>query len=248
MRQAYVLSRPQKLFVVCAAVFLTALVVAEATASKFFTAFELPFAINILGQEFTSVIMTAGVIAFPVTFIVTDLMNEYFGKKGIRFVTLVGMVMIIFEFALLQIAMAVPTSSISPVPEEAFNVVFGASGRIIFGSLVAYVIGQFADITIFHWLRKRTNGKHLWLRATGSTFGSQFLDTFIVLLVAFAGQLSFQEIIAITLFNYSYKFIIAILITPVIYAAHWVMDRYLGAETASELIAQAEGRSEAVES
>lgn len=248
MRQAYVLSRPQKLFVVCAAVFLTALVVAEATASKFFTAFELPFTINILGQEFTSVIMTAGVIAFPITFIVTDLMNEYFGKKGIKFVTLIGMVMIIFEFALLQIAMAVPTSSISPVPDEAFNVVFGASGRVIFGSLVAYGIGQFADITLFHWLRKLTKGKHLWLRATGSTFGSQFLDTFIVLLVAFAGQLSFQEIVAITLFNYSYKFIIAILITPVIYAAHWVMDRYLGAETANELIAQAEGREEEVES
>ena len=246
MREAYVLSRPQKLFVVCAAVFLTALVIAEATASKFFTAFDLPFTINILGQEFTSVIMTAGVIAFPITFIVTDLMNEYFGKKGIRFVTLVGMVMIIFEFALLQIAMAVPTASISPVPEEAFNTVFGASGRVIFGSLVAYVIGQFADITLFHWLRKLTQGKHLWLRATGSTFGSQFLDTFIVLLVAFAGQLSFQEIIAITLFNYGYKFIIAVLITPIIYAAHWVMDRYLGRETADELIAQAEGREEAV--
>ncbi len=246
MREAYVLSRPQKLFVVCAAVFLTALVVAEATASKFFTAFELPFTINILGQQFTSVIMTAGVIAFPITFIVTDLMNEYFGKKGIRFVTLVGMVMIIFEFALLQIAMAVPTASISPVPEEAFNTVFGASGRVIFGSLVAYVIGQFADITLFHWLRKLTQGKHLWLRATGSTFGSQFLDTFIVLLVAFAGQLSFQEIIAITLFNYGYKFIIAVLITPIIYAAHWVMDRYLGRETADELIARAEGREEAI--
>ena len=236
MREAYVLSRPQKLFVVCAAVFLTALVVAEATASKFFTAFDLPFPIQILGQEFNSVIMTAGVIAFPVTFIVTDLMNEYFGKKGIRFVTWIGMIMIIFEFALLQIAMAVPTSSISPVPDDAFNVVFGASGRVIFGSLVAYVIGQLADITLFHWLRGLTKGKHLWLRATGSTFGSQFLDTFIVLLVAFAGQLSFQEIVAITLFNYSYKFIIAILITPVIYAAHWVMDNYLGKEEAAQLI------------
>ena len=242
MREAYVLSRAQKLFVVCAAVFLTALVVAEATASKFFTAFELPFAITILGQEFTSVIMTAGVIAFPITFIVTDLMNEYFGKKGIRFVTWIGMIMIIFEFALLQIAMAVPTASISPVPEEAFNTVFGASGRVIFGSLVAYVIGQFADITLFHWLRSLTKGKHLWLRATGSTFGSQFLDTFIVLLVAFVGQLSFQEIVAITLFNYGYKFIIAMLITPIIYAAHWMMDQYLGAEVAEQLIAEAEER------
>lgn len=240
MREAYVLSRPQKLFVVCAAVFLTALVVAEATASKFFTAFDLPFTVRILGQEFTSVIMTAGVIAFPVTFIVTDLMNEYFGKKGIRFVTLVGMVMIIFEFILLQIAMAVPTASISPVPEEAFNTVFGASGRVIFGSLVAYLIGQLADITLFHWLRGLTQGKHLWLRATGSTFGSQFLDTFIVLMVAFVGQLSFEEIVAITLFNYGYKFIIAIVITPVIYAAHWVMDKYLGEELAHQLIEKAE--------
>lgn len=240
MREAYVLSRAQKLFVVCAAVFLTALVVAEATASKFFTAFDLPFAITILGQEFNSVIMTAGVIAFPVTFIVTDLMNEYFGKKGIRFVTWIGMMMIIFEFTLLQIAMAVPTASISPVPEDAFNIVFGASGRVIFGSLVAYVIGQFADITLFHWLRSLTKGKHLWLRATGSTFGSQFLDTFIVLLVAFAGQLSFQVIVAITLFNYGYKFIIAILITPVIYAAHWVMDQYLGAEVAQEMVKKAQ--------
>ena len=240
MREAYVLSRPQKLFVVCAAVFLTALVVAEATASKFFTAFQLPFTVTIWGQEFTEVIMTAGVIAFPITFIVTDLMNEYFGKKGIRFVTLVGMVMIIFEFILLQVAMAVPTSSISPVPDEAFNTVFGASGRVIFGSLVAYLIGQLADITLFHWLRKKTNGKHLWLRATGSTFGSQFLDTLIVLVVAFAGQLTIAEILAITLFNYSYKFVIAILITPVIYGAHWVMDRYLGEEMAQALVEQAE--------
>lgn len=239
IREAYVLTRPQKLFVVCAAVFLTALVVAEATASKFFTAFELPFPLRILGMEFNSVIMTAGVIAFPITFIVTDLMNEYFGKKGIRFVTMLGMVMIMFEFALLQIAMAVPTADISPVPEEAFNTVFGASGRIIFGSLVAYLLGQLADISLFHWLRKKTQGKHLWLRATGSTFGSQFLDTFVVLMVAFAGQLSFQEILAITLFNYGYKFIIAIVITPVIYGAHWVMDRYLGAEQAEEMLEQA---------
>jgi uncharacterized integral membrane protein (TIGR00697 family) len=138
----------------------------------------------------------------------------------------------------------VPTASISPVPEEAFNTVFGASGRIIFGSLIAYLVGQLADISLFHWLRGLTEGRHLWLRATGSTFGSQFLDTLIVLVVAFAGQLSFQEIIAITLFNYGYKFIIAIVITPVIYGAHWVMDRYLGHETAQELIHRAEATAE----
>jgi len=232
----YVLSRPQKLFVLCAAIFITALVIAEATASKFFTAAQLPFGIEILGESFDRVIMTAGVIAFPITFIVTDLMNEYFGKRGIRFVTFIGMLMIIFEFVLLQIAMAVPVDPISPVSQQAFTAVFGASGRIILGSLIAYVIGQLVDITLFHWLRKLTDGKHLWLRATGSTLGSQFLDTFIVLIVAFAGVLSIQAIIAITLFNYSYKFIIAVVITPVIYAAHWAMDRYLGHDAASRLI------------
>lgn len=238
MSQFYTLDRPQKLFAVCSAVFITALIIAEATASKFFVAFDLPVAITIFGYEFPSVIMTAGVLAFPVTFIVTDVMNEYFGWKGIGFVTLLGMVMIIFEFVLLRLAMAVPTADISPVSSEAFNMVFGASGRIILGSLVAYGIGQVADITLFHWLRKKTGGRHLWLRATGSTFGSQFIDTFVVLTVAFAGQLAFGQIVAITLFNYSYKFVIAIAITPVIYGAHRVIDAYLGHDAAAAMIAQ----------
>jgi queuosine precursor transporter len=235
----YTLSRPQKLFVVCTAIFLTALVVAEATAGKLFTVFDLSSSISILGQEFNSVVMTAGVIAFPITFIITDLLNEYFGKSGIRFVTFIGMAMIIFEFGIIQIAMKVPTASFSPVDADSFNTVFGASGRIIVGSLVAYLIGQLADISLFHWLRGLTDGKHLWLRATGSTFGSQFLDTFIVLFIAFYGPMTIQTIVAVALFNYGYKFIVAILITPLIYVAHWLIDRYLGAETAHELIAAA---------
>ncbi len=237
--EPYRLTRPQKLYVVCAAIFITALVIAEATAGKLFTLFDLPFSVTILGVDFDQVIMTAGVIAFPITFIITDLLNEYYGVRGIRFVTVLGMAMILFEFAILQVAIYAPTSTISPVPEEAFNTVFGATGRVIIGSLTAYIIGQLADISLFHWLRRLTKGRHLWLRATGSTFGSQFLDTFIVLIVAFYGQLSVQEIIAITLFNYGYKFVIAVVITPIIYAAHWVMDAYLGHEAAQELVLQA---------
>jgi len=237
---AHTLSRPQKLFVIGTAIFVTALVVAEATASKFFTAFELPFTLTILGQEFNQVVMTAGVIAFPITFIVTDVLNEYYGKTGIRFVTYIGLVMVIFEYGLIQMAMQVPTAEISPVPDAAFNTVFGSTGRVIVGSLTAYVIGPLADISLFHWLRRLTQGRHLWLRATGSTFGSQFIDTFVVLSVAFVGRLSFQEIVAITLFNYLYKFIIAIVITPLIYGAHGLMDRYLGHEQAEALIHRAE--------
>jgi uncharacterized integral membrane protein (TIGR00697 family) len=236
----YSLSRPQKLFVVCSAIFLTALVVAEATAGKLFTVFALSSPISIFGQEFNEVVMTAGVIAFPITFIITDLLNEYYGKSGIRFVTYIGMAMIVFEFGIIQIAMQVPTASISPVDGDSFNTVFGASGRIIIGSLVAYVVGQLADISLFHWLRGLTDGKHLWLRATGSTFGSQFLDTFIVLFIAFYGPMTLQTIIAVTLFNYGYKFIVAIVITPVIYGAHWAIDRYLGDELSKELLETAQ--------
>lgn len=240
--QPYRLGHPEKLFVVCTAVFLTALVVAEATAAKFFTVATLPRPINLLGESFDSVVMTVGVIAFPITFIVTDLVNEYFGKPGIRFLTLVGMVMIAFEFLLLQAAMRVPVSPISPVPGEAFNLVFGASGWIIAGSLTAYLIGQLVDITLFHWLRGLTNGRYLWLRATGSTIGSQFLDTFFVLFVAFyvPGQMTLQTVLAITLFNYAYKFVVAVGVTPLIYAAHWAMDRYLGDALAEKLTTAAE--------
>ncbi len=245
MRAPYTLTRPQKLFVVGASIFITALVVAEATASKFFTAFQLPFTLTILGRDFDTVVMTAGVVSFPVTFIVTDLLNEYYGKAGIRLVTLIGMVMIIFQFALINITMALPTAAISPVSEAAFNQVFGATGRIIIGSLAAYLVGQIVDISLFHWLRRLSNGRHLWLRATGSTLGSQFLDTLVVLSVAFAGRLALQDILAITLFNYGYKLVIAIGITPLIYAAHWAMDRYLGHTTAEAMInAAEEGRPE----
>jgi queuosine precursor transporter len=242
----HVLSRPQKVYVVCAGVFLTALVVAEAIAGKFFTAFSLPFTVHILGQSFTSVIMTAGVLAFPVTFIVTDLMNEYFGQRGIRFVTLLGVVLVVFQFLLLRAAIAVPTASISPVSGEAFQSVFMTTNRVILGSLTAFLIGQLVDITLFHWLRRATRGRHLWLRATGSTLGSQFIDTFIVLIVAFAGQLTLADIIAITLFNYGYKLIIAVAITPLIYLAHSLIDRYLGKETAAALIDRNDGIDDAV--
>jgi len=240
MRPFYVLTRPQQVYVVCAGIFVTALVVAEATAGKFFQAFELPFTYRLFGFETASVVMTAGVLAFPVTFIVTDVMNEYFGPRGIRFVTLLGMVMVAFEFGLLQLALAVPATPDSPVPGEAFAVVFGTTGRVIVGSLTAYLVGQLVDISLFHWLRRRTAGRHLWLRATGSTLGSQFIDTFVVLMVAFAGQIAFGEIVAITLFNYAYKLVIAVAITPLIYLGHWLIDRFLGPAAAEALIEQAE--------
>ena len=240
------LTRPQKLYVVCAAIFLTALVVAEATAGKLFVAFDLPFTVRLFGESFDQFVMTAGVLAFPVTFIITDLLNEYYGKPGIRFVTFLGVAMIVFEFALLQAAMAVPPLPNGPLDEAAFDAVFGLSTWIIVGSLTAYLLGQLVDITLFHWLRGLTDGKYLWLRATGSTVGSQFIDTFVVLFVAFylPGQMSLQTVMAVTLFNYAYKFVVAVAITPVIYGAHALMDRYLGDELAEALLDSADAAAQ----
>lgn len=244
--QSHALTRPQRVYVVCAGVFLAALVLAEAIAGKFFVAFTLPRPITILGQEFPDVVMTAGVLAFPITFVVTDVLNEYFGRPGVRFVTYLGLGLVLFEFALLQAAIPLRTASFSPVSDEAFRSVFGATGRVIFGSVTAFLVGQFLDIALFARLRRLTGGRHLWLRATGSTFGSQLLDTLIVLTVAFAGQLGAGRILAITLFNYSYKLLIAIAITPLIYLAHRLIDRYLGHTEAAALAARAAGEGDGV--
>lgn len=241
----FTLDRPARVYTALAAVFLTGLLVAEATAAKFFTAFGLPSPVFLLGQRFDAVVMTVGVISFPITFIVTDLVNEYFGAKGIRYITLLGMVMIGVENVLFQVGIATTAASFSPVTDEAFQMVFGASSRIIVGSLVAYLIGQFVDIALFLALRRATQGRHLWLRATGSTLGSQFFDTFLVLTVAFYGQRTWGEILAVTLFNYAYKVVIAVGVTPIIYGAHAAIDRYLGPEKAAVLEAQAQAAAEA---
>lgn len=219
-----------KLFTILAGVFLTALLLAETTGGKLI---QVGFADDLI---FT---LTMGVIPFPVTFIVTDIINEYYGRRGIRFITILGMLMVLFALILLQIEMAIPAAAISPVSNEAFNTVFGVSTRIIVGSLTAYLIGQFVDIYVFHYLRRRTGARLLWLRATGSTVVSQFIDSFVVLFIAFLGPLSAMQIVGIGMTNYIYKFIVAVGITPILYLVHAGVDRYLGHELAASMAAEA---------
>jgi hypothetical protein len=219
-----------KLFTILAGIFLTALLLAETTGGKLI---QVAFADDLI---FT---LTMGVIPFPVTFIVTDIVNEYYGRRGIRFITILGMLMVLFALILLQIEMAIPAAAISPVSHEAFNTVFGVSTRIIVGSLTAYLIGQFVDISVFHWLRSRTGAKLLWLRATGSTVVSQLIDSFVVLFIAFLGPLSAMQILGIGMTNYIYKFVVAVGITPILYLVHAGVDRYLGHELAASMAAEA---------
>jgi len=175
-------------------------------------------------------IMSLGVIPWPIVFLTTDLINEYYGRSGVRRLTLLTVGLILYAFVVIFIAMAIPASSISPVKDEAFNAVLGQSQWIIAGSVTAFAVSQFVDVAVFWLFRDATGGRMLWLRATGSTAVSQLIDTFIVLGIGFwlPGKIKTSDFLNLAFTNYTYKFAIAVALTPVIYAAHGAIDRYLG--------------------
>lgn len=212
--------RRTRLFIVLNSIFLTFLIIAEVTGSKL---------ISFMG--FT---LTIGVIPFPITFLVTDILNEFYGKRSVRFTTWLGMVMILLVYAIIVIDINIPATVGSPIDDKSFETVFANSGLVIIGSIIAYVIGQLVDIHIFHYLRMKTNGKHIWLRATGSTIVSQFIDTFIVIFIAFGKYLPFGKLLDISTTNFVYKFFVAVALTPVIYAIHFFIEEYLRKEIEHE--------------
>lgn len=246
------------LFLVLAGIFITNALLAELIGVKIFSAESTvglgPANLNIFGftMDFN---LTAGVVIWPVVFITTDLINEYFGKPGVRLVSWLTVVLIAYAFIVL-------TASISLPPAEwwqeannkdpdghpfnidfAFERIFGQGQRIIFASIIAFLIGQFTDVFVFQRLKRVTGTKYLWLRATGSTLVSQFIDSFVVLYIAFYDDFSFAQLNAIGITNYIYKFAIAILLTPLIYIGHLLIDRYLGKSYAEKLMKDATDKS-----
>ena len=185
--------------------------------------------------------MSIGVIPWPVVFITTDLINEYFGRNGVRRLTFLTAILIVYAFVLLYVAIRVPAAAFSPVNNEQFRAVFGQSLWIIVGSLTAFMISQLVDVVIFWVFRARTQGRMLWLRATGSTAVSQFIDSFVIIAIAFwlPGKLNTQDFITVAATNYSYKLLIAVLLTPLIYLGHNLIDRFLGEDESHRLIEKA---------
>ena len=179
-----------------------------------------------------SLVLSIGVIPWPVVFITTDLVNEYFGKAGVRRLTFLAVSMIAYAFVILFLAIQVPAWEDSPVLDADFQAVFGQSMWIIVGSITAFLVAQLLDVVIFHAVRRRTGHRLLWLRATGSTVISQLFDSFIVGFIAFVipGKLSFEKFVPLALGNYSFKLLVAVLITPLIYLGHGIIDRYLETE------------------
>jgi hypothetical protein len=214
------------LFVILAGFFVTNAVVGELIGGKL-----------IQMGPFT---MSIGIIPWPVVFLTTDLINEYFGKQGVRKLTLMTVVLIIYTFLLLFAGMNISASSISPVKDEQFQAVFGQSMWIIVGSITAFMASQLIDVLVFWFIRHRTGKRLIWLRSTGSTVISQLIDTFIVTGIAFwlPGKLSFSDYINTASTGYLAKLIIAILITPLIYLGHHLIHRYLGEEQSERIIAE----------
>ena len=219
-------SKRDILFTVLAGIFITNAIAAEFIGGKLIQ----------LGP-FT---MSIGILPWPVVFLTTDLINEYFGKKGVRRLTILTSILIAYAFLLLYVGMMVPASDISPVSDRFFRGVFGQSMWIIVGSITAFLASQLLDVLVFWVIRKRTGGKMIWLRATGSTVVSQLIDTFIVTGIAFwlPGKLSFTDFINTAGTGYIAKLGIAIAITPLIYLGHALIHRYLGEEKSEELIAE----------
>jgi uncharacterized integral membrane protein (TIGR00697 family) len=168
-------------------------------------------------------------------FVTTDLANEYFGPRAVRRLTLLAVCLIAYAFVVLWLCGLVPAASISPVDDGSFDRVFNQSRWIIVGSLVAFALAQLLDVMVFVLLRHRFQGRFLWLRAVGSTVVSQLVDTFVINGIAFglSGSLAPSKVVELSVTNYAYKFLIALLTLPLIYAGHGIMDRYLKGESRS---------------
>jgi uncharacterized integral membrane protein (TIGR00697 family) len=209
------MDRKQQLYLWLAGLFVAALLVADLIGGKFF--------------QVGSIHLSVGMLAFPLTFVLTDVLNEFYGPTGARRVTYLGLGGAVFAFTVIQISIALPVSPESPLGQDAFSTVFGWSGRLYVASLTAYLIGQLMDITIFAVLRRTTGHRMLWLRATGSTLVSQLIDTMVVNFVLLGGTKPVPFILEVIRDSYGLKILIAVALTPLIYLLHTLVLRLLGA-------------------
>jgi uncharacterized integral membrane protein (TIGR00697 family) len=249
-------SKESRLLLVLATFFVANAILSEFIGVKIFnveSTLGLPkFDINLLGVPNLSFNMSAGVLTWPLIFIMTDIINEYFGVRQVRFLSVLTAILISFAFVIVGLAMKLSPSDFwitqtingkSLDMNNAFAGIFGQGMWIIVGSIVAFLVGQMADVLVFHKIKRVTGERALWLRATGSTIVSQFIDSFVVIFIAFylnpQYNWSWQMVAAIGLVNYTYKFLVAVLMTPVLYVVHVVIDGYLGRELSEKLIRMA---------
>lgn len=248
--------KPTKIFVGFTAFFVANALVAEAIGMKLFSLEELfgfkPANFTLFGQDGLAFTLTCGVILWPFEFVITDIINEYYGPKAVRRISITAVILITYAFLMYFIAIGLPPAQawLNSSHQQgvvniqaSFSAIFGQNMRIIFGSLVAFLVSQAVDVFVFQKIKRATGNKYLWLRATGSTLVSQLVDSYIVLFIAFTGLFSWQLILAVGLMNYLYKFFVAIILTPVIYFIEKKIEDYVGKGTAMQMKAAAMGNT-----
>ncbi|GAB3238597.1 queuosine precursor transporter [Hymenobacter seoulensis] len=232
--------KKQQLYLVLSGIFIVNALLAEIIGVKIFSVDAL---LGLPGN------LTAGVIIWPVVFVTTDIINEYFGRQGVLRVSFLTVGLILYSFLVILATTKLPPAQFwldvnsKDAQGRPFNIEFAYQSifrqglGIILGSITAFIIGQVLDASIFQWFRRVAGGRYVWLRATGSTLVSQLVDSFVVLFVAFYvfGNWTFDQVLSVANTNYWYKFAAAILLTPVLYLAHFLIDRYLGKEETVEL-------------
>ena len=252
--------KPTKLFVIFCSFFVANALIAECIGGKIFSLEKLlglpVHTFTVFGYSGLSFNLTCGVLLWPLEFVLTDIVNEYYGPKAVRRISYIAVALIAYAFVMFYVAMSVPpaewwlgTGVQDGVPnmQTAFTEIFGQGMWIIFASITAFLVSQIVDVTIFHRIKRVTGEKHVWLRATGSTLISQLVDSFIVLFIAFkiGKGWSWQQVLAICVVNYIYKFTVAIVLTPLIYLVEGRIEKYLGHETTAKMKAAAMGQQEA---
>jgi len=209
-------TKRELVFIVLAGIFITNAIVAELIGGKLI--------------QIGPFVMSIGILPWPIVFLTTDLINDYFGKNGVKKLSFLTAGLILYAFVIVLFAIKIPAAeNISPVNDNQFFAVFGQSLWIIFGSIVAFLVSQLIDISVFWFFKNRTGNNKIWLRATGSTLISQLFDSFIVLGIAFwlPGKIDFDTFISSALTGYVFKLTIAILLTPLIYVGHYWIKKYL---------------------
>jgi uncharacterized integral membrane protein (TIGR00697 family) len=229
MDQAHLNERRQWLFIALAGLFITNAVTAELISNKLI---QIPFSWHFLGKQFGPFITIIGILPWPVVFLLTDLMNEFYGQKAVRRLSWITSALIAYCFLIVGISMSIPAHEIPGsklATNTAYNLVFGQAQAVIVGSIVAFLVSQLLDAFLFEKIKQRTGNKFIWLRSTGSTMISQLIDSYIVLYIGFVlpGAMTLETYFEVAPTNYILKMLIAILLTPLIYLGHYLVKRYL---------------------
>jgi len=222
-------SKKQWLFVFLAGLFITNAVTAELISNKLI---EIPFSFDLFGNQFGPFVTIVGILPWPVVFLLTDLLNEFYGYKAVRKLSWITAILIAYCFLIVGLSMDMPAVEIpgsNLSDDAAFNKVFGQAQMVIVGSICAFLVSQILDASLFSWIKSKTGERFIWLRSTGSTLISQLIDSYIVLYIGFVlpGTLSFNDFMTIAPTNYVLKIVIAILLTPLIYLGHFIIRRFV---------------------